>query len=809
MRDFTASISRLNGFISLKSYGLALLLVVVSSYSKAETYELRYDKPAEKWTEALPVGNGRLGAMIYGGTAHEIIQFNEETLWTGQPHDYAHVGAWQFLSEIRNLLWSGQQKEAHSLANQEFMSKPLGQQAYQPFGTIRLDFPNHQNFSNYQRNLTLDNALSTVTYEIDGTQFKREVFASFPDQAILIKITANKPNALNFSVSLGCPHQTHNITTSSKSITLTGKANNYPNNNYEKKGNFKYPLSKVTFEGRLIVENTGGKTLLQGDSIRILQANTVVLKLVAATNFVNYNDLSGNPTARCATYLKKLKGKKYETLQARHIADYQSLYKRLTIDLGRSELSNRCTNERLNTYSQDLDPNLVALLYQYGRYLMISSSRPGTQPANLQGIWNDQLAPPWDSKYTTNINAEMNYWIAETTNLSECAQPLFGMIKDLSITGRKVAKEHYNLPGWAFHHNTDIWRGAAPINGSDHGIWMGGSGWICEHLWWHYEFTGDKKFLLKKAYPIMKGAAEFYAAYLVPDPKHPEWLISGPSNSPENGGLVMGPTMDHQIIRNLFTNTIEAGKILGIDSDFCTMLKEKKSKIAPNQIGKYGQLQEWMEDKDNPKSDHRHVSHLWGLHPGSEISPLTTPELAQACKVTLQQRGDEGTGWSRAWKINFWARLLDGNHAYLLLNKLMIPSTESDKVNMSQGGGLYPNLFDAHPPFQIDGNFGATSGITEMILQSQLRDANGTYFLDLLPALPSGLPNGKITGLVARGGFEVDIAWQAGNLTSVLVRSRIGSSLNLRYQGKITSIPTKKGKTYLFSSSNGILKAIE
>ena len=388
------------------------------------------------------------------------------------------------------------------------------------------------------------------------------------------------------------------------------------------------------------------------------------------------------------------------------------------------------------------------------------------------------------------------------TNLSECTQPLFEMLKDLSVTGQNVAKEHYNQKGWILHHNTDIWRGAAPINASNHGVWMGGSGWMCEHLWWHYEYTGDKKFLSETAYPIMKGAAEFYAGFLVPDPKHPEWLVSGPSNSPENGGLVMGPTMDHQIIRNLFANTIEAAKLLGVDAQFSAMLQEKMAKIAPNQIGKYGQLQEWVEDKDDPYSQHRHVSHLWGLHPGNEISPLTTPELAEACKVVLQHRGDEGTGWSRAWKINFWARLLDGDHAYLILNNLILPSFTPDAVNMNEGGGLYPNLFDAHPPFQIDGNFGATSGITEMLLQTHLRDKNGDYFLDILPALPTKLANGKVTGLVARGGFEVSIEWKNSSLVSLQIISKNGNNLNVRYKGKIVTLSSQKGKVYKFTPAN-------
>ena len=756
---------------------------------------LWYDKPATNWTEALPVGNGRLGAMVYGGTEKETIQFNEETLWTGQPHDYAHEGAHEVFDELRKLLWDGKQAEAHELGNERFMSQPFGQFCYQPFGNILLDFPNHKNVTNFQRKLDLEDAISTVLYKIDEVKYKREVFASEPDQAIVVRIESSEKGVLNFTAGMDSPHSNYNVSVNGDIITISGKANNYPKGKTRKGA--PYPESKTTFEARLKVINEGGELVQNEKNIKVVNAKSATLILVAATSFVDFNDISANPTELCKNYLNNLSGKSYSSLKSEHLADYQNLFSRVDLDLGKSEISNRPTNERLISFKQDEDPSLVSLLFQYGRYLLISSSREGTQPANLQGIWNDKLSPSWDSKYTININTEMNYWPAEITNLSELVDPVIQMVEDLAVTGQKVAKEHYNLDGWVTHHNTDLWRGAAPINNANHGIWPVGGAWLSQHLWWHYQFTGDKEYLKNRAYPILKEASIFFADYLVPDPKNPEWLVSGPSNSPELGGLVMAPTMDHQIIRNLLGNTIEAAEILGVDADFAEMLKEKRDKIAPNLIGQHGQLQEWLIDNDDPKNKHRHVSHLWGLHPGNEIHPLTTPDLAEACKVTLSHRGDGGTGWSRAWKINFWARLLDGDHSFLLLKNLMVPSI-TQETDMRDKGGLYYNLFDAHPPFQIDGNFGATSGITEMLLQSHLRDETGDFYQDILPALPSELSKGKVSGIKGRGGFEINISWENGNLVSVEVKSLLGNKLKLRYSGKLISQETEKGESYSF-----------
>ena len=503
---------------------------------------LWYNKPAEDWTEALPIGNGRLGAMIYGGTKEEIIQFNEETLWTGQPHDYAHNDAHKYLDEIRQLLWKGKQKKAHALGNEHFMSEPFGQFCYQPFGNILLDFTGHENAINYKRQLNLKDAVSSVYYEVDGVKFKRDIFTSTPDQITVVRIEADKKGEVNFSATMDSPHTKYEVSVEGDEIVLKGLANNYPK---EQVRQGTYPESKVTFEARLKVINEGGELVQNGNSIQIKNAKSATLYLVAATSFVDFSDISGDPAKRCADYLSAIDGKSYNEIKTNHIADYQKLYSRVNLDLGESEISKRPTDERLNTFKQDEDPSMVALLYQYGRYLLISSSRPGTQPANLQGIWNDKLSPPWDSKYTININTEMNYWPAEITNLSELADPVIKMVEDLAVTGQNIAKEHYNMKGWVTHHNTDIWRGAAPINNANHGVWPSGGAWLSQHLWWHYQFTGDKEYLRNRAYPILKEASKFFAEYLVPDPKNQEWLVSGPSNSPEIGGMVMAPTMDH------------------------------------------------------------------------------------------------------------------------------------------------------------------------------------------------------------------------------------------------------------------------
>ena len=745
--------------------------------------KLWYQQPAQEWAESLPVGNGRLGAMIFGGTASERLQFNEDTLWTGQPHEYQHGGAVAYLPIVRKLLFEGKQREAEKLAGQQMMSVPLRQEKYQPFGDLRLSFPGHNQPADYRRELDIDSGLATVRYRAGDTEFVREVFCSFPDQVIVVRLTCDKPGQLTFSAKLDSPH--------SDSQTLA------VDNTLALRGGIKEPKSNVLkFEARLGWRAAGGEVELMDDALEVKGADSVTLVLTAATSYKNFKDVTADPADICRRTIKAVAGRNYEALRETHIADHRKLFRRAAFELGTTEAAGQPTDKRIENFAKQDDPQLMELYFQYGRYLLIASSRPGSQPANLQGIWNDKLAPPWDSKWTTNINTEMNYWPVEVTNLSECHEALFDMLDDVAETGRKTAMAHYGCRGWVLHHNTDLWRGTAPINASNHGIWVTGGAWLCQDLWERYAFTGDKEFLRKRAYPLMKGAATFFVDFLIKDPKT-GWMISTPSNSPENGGLVAGPTMDHQIIRDLFNNCIEASVILGVDKDFRDKLADLRAKIAPNQIGQYGQLQEWLEDKDNPKNKPRHISHLFGLHPGKEITRRGTPSLFAAARKSLELRGDGGTGWSMAWKVNFWARFEDGDHAYKMLSSLLTPQR------------MYPNMFDAHPPFQIDGNFGGTAGIAEMLLQSHTGEVH------LLPALPTAWPAGHINGLMARGGFEVDIDWMDGKLNECIIHSKLGNKCRVRSSGpvqvtdngkpvnatmleeNVVQFDTKAGRTYV------------
>lgn len=743
----------------------------LQSIQAQDDLRLFYDKPASVWTEALPVGNGSLGAMIYGGVAQEHIQFNEETLWAGKPHDYSNKGASAYLAEIRQLLTEGKQLAAQNLAQKEFMSEPLKQVPYQPFGDLYIDFLEHDTYTDYTRVLDLENAISTVSYKIKEVVYTREVLASFPDQIIAVNLSASKSKALNFDIWLDAVHDTKAVKSSGTSQTLEVKV---------KDGVLK-GVATITVQ-------TNGQLQAVNGKLKITNASKATIYLSAATNYKSFNDVSGNPDQIVKEILAKVGTESYKKIKAKHTKDYQSLFHRFQIDFGDNGQSAVVTNKRIyDFWKSENDPQLISLYVQYARYLMIASSRPGSKPPTLQGIWNDKLNPPWFSSYTSNINLEMNYWPVEIANLSECHEPLFDFIDDVSKTGKIVAKEHYGAEGWAVHHNIDIWRGAAPVNASHHGIWLSAGGWLSSHIWEHYLFTGDIAFL-KEYYPLLRDASLFYTQFLYKDP-NTGYLISSPSNSPEIGGLVAGPTMDHQIIRALFKSNIEAAKILKVDQEFSEKLLDMLPKIAPNQIGKHGQLQEWLEDKDNPENHHRHVSHLWAVYPGNGINYEETPDLMEAAKQSLEYRGDNGTGWSLAWKVNFWARFLDGNRAYKLLHGLLSPAEEPLRENK---GGSYPNLFDAHPPFQIDGNFGGASGILEMLLQSHLGK------ITLLPAVPDALANGRVSGIVARGGFELTFRWKNAVLQEVEVLSKNGGTCILEYKNKRIEFETKKGKTYQF-----------
>lgn len=755
----------------------SLFFISYVSYGQ-QNLKLWYKQPSKQWEDALPVGNGKLAAMVFGGVKTERIQFNEETLWTGEPRSYAHNGASQYLTQIRTLLNEGKQKEAEDLATKEFMGEPMRQMAYQAFGDLYLDFSDHENISDYKRELDLNEGISRIDYKSNGVKFSREVFASFPAKAIFVHLKSDQSGKLNFALRLDAIHTNKKVTVNDNELTLHVKVDNGILEGVAK--------VKVVTDGK--VKHADGK-------ISVEDATTATLILSAATNYIDYKTVTGKPQDITSTVLKNIIG--YDQVKKTHIADYQKLFSRFHIDFPINEDSFLPTDERLLKFKDTSDdPAFLALYVQYARYLLITSSRPGTHPANLQGKWNDKLKPSWDSKYTVNINTEMNYWPVEMTNLSELHQPLFEMIKDLSQTGAEVAREHYDAAGWLVHHNTDIWRGAAPINASNHGIWVTGGAWLSLHLWEHYRFTQDKVFLKQTAYPLMKGAAQFFVNFLVKDPKT-GFLISSPSNSPEIGGLVAGPTMDHQIIRGLFMACIESAKILNTDAGFASKLKTMIPQIAPNRIGRAGQLQEWNTDMDDTTSHHRHVSHLWGVYPGEEITPTKTPDLLKAAKKSLEFRGDDGTGWSLAWKINYWARFLDGDHAYTMIRKLFNPIMDASVKK--GGGGSYPNLFDAHPPFQIDGNFGGAAGILECLVQSHQEEIN------LLPALPTALPDGKINGLVTRGAFEITLEWKSGKLVSAHILSKTGNKCKVRYGNKFIEFGTAKGKTYHLSSDLKIM----
>jgi alpha-L-fucosidase 2 len=940
--------------VNKKKYLLAFLLLISMKLLVAQDLKLWYKQPAVKWTEALPLGNGRIGAMLFGGVENDRIQFNEETLWSGEPRSYSRPGASEYLDSIRNLLFAGKQKEAEAMAEKQFMGlksfeadksswiktvttdkkmaaekfddskwktitvphwdgwetvgfealdgavwlrtsfvlsddwnkkdmvldlnrirdwdytyvngtlvgsqqntegrkytvdkkllhkginsiailvlnfsnkggmygykdtaqhigiypvkkaedkislngqwkyyvlndnpPPVGtyQADYQPFGDLNLQFANTTGFTNYKRELDISDAVAATTYSLNGVDYKRAYFVSAVNQALVINLTANKKASISFNAVLSSVHRNYSVTQlNNNSIILSVKVRN----------------GILQGKSYLQVLLKGGSVKINNGKLIIENADEATLYLTAGTTYKNYKDVTADAAQPCIKALASVKGKTYEQVKSAHINEYQKWFNTFSISLGDVSKATLPTEERLRDFNNGNDPSFAALYTQFGRYLLIASSRPGTRPANLQGIWNDLTNPPWGSKYTTNINAEMNYWPAELLNLSSMHEPLFKMIEELAVTGKKTAKDHYNAPGWVLHHNTDLWRGTAPINAANHGIWVTGGAWLCQHLWEHYLFTQDKTFLKNKAYPIMKEAALFFNNFLVKDPAT-GYFISTPSNSPEQGGLVAGPTMDHQIIRNLFSNVIAAGEALNVDAPLRKTLKEKYKRIAPNIIGKYGQLQEWMKDVDDSTNKHRHISHLWGMYPGNEINFDATPALMNAAKHSLLYRGDAATGWSLGWKINCWARFKDAEHAFKMVKMLLSPAERASKngdllltSGETSGAGSYANLFDAHPPFQIDGNFGGAAGIGEMLLQSH------TQFIDILPALPAAFANGEVKGICARGGFVMDIKWSNGKLEYVKVLSKAGLPLQLRYNDIPKYYTTEKNGVYKFDAS--------
>ena len=746
--------------------------------SKGGKHKLWYDKPAKVWNEALPIGNGRLGAMIYGDPVNEKIQLNEETFWSGGPSRNDNPNALKALPEIRQLIFDGKSHEAEKMVNQNMLTELHGSK-YQTVGNLNLVFNGHENYSDYYRELNIENALFTTTYQVDGITYKREMFASQPDQVIVVRLSASTPGKLNFTASMDGPLQKSVNAIGNNTIELTGLSETHEG-----------VSGQVKFNALSRIVNTGGTTSVDSDKIKVTGASEVVIFISIATNFVDYKTLTANETEKSKAYLEKAEKKPFVELKNSHIAAYQKYYNRVSLDLGTSAAAQLPTDVRIRDFAKNNDPELVSMYFQFGRYLLISSSQPGGQPANLQGIWNESTNPAWDSKYTININTEMNYWPAEKCNLSELHEPLFRMVRELSESGRETAKTMYGARGWVVHHNTDIWRISGVVDGAFWGMWPMGGVWLSQHLWERYLYSGDLTFL-ESVYPILKSACEFYQDFLIEEPTH-KWLVVSPSNSPENApagrsSICAGATMDNQLLFDLFTHTIKAAKLLNKDQGFAADLKILLDRLPPMQIGKHGQLQEWMEDLDSPDDKHRHVSHLYGLHPSNQISPYRTPELFDASRTTLIHRGDVSTGWSMGWKVNFWARLLDGNHAMKLIKDQL---TLVDPVR-SRSGGTYPNFLDAHPPFQIDGNFGCTAGIAEMLLQSH----DGA--IHFLPALPDEWKNGEITGIRTPGGFEVSFVWENARVTRIEIKSTLGGNCRIRVPN---AVALSEGKPLISAS---------
>ncbi|MDF2932104.1 MAG: glycoside hydrolase family 95 protein [Chryseobacterium sp.] len=743
------------------------ICIFISGFSPAQKggkYKLWYDKPAKQWVEALPVGNGRLAAMVFGDPLKERLQLNEGTFWSGGPSRNDNPDGPKVLDSIRYYLFNGNYKRAEILSNKGLTAKTLNGSAFQNIGDLNLDFNNLGDIKDYYRELDIEKAITTTTFSSNGIHYKREVFASIPDNVIVIKLSSDKKNALNFNAGFNSELKKNTEAIDANTLQMDGLSSTLDG-----------VQGQVKFNALAKLITKGGKTSVSGNGISVNNADEVMILISIATNFTDYKTLNTDEVSKSKKYISQSETKNFNTLFKNHLNAYQNYFKRVDFNLGTSPASQFPTDLRVKNFVTSYDPELVSLYYQFGRYLLISSSQPGGQPANLQGIWNNSNKPAWDSKYTININTEMNYWPAEKTNLPEMHEPLIQMVKDLSESGKETAKTMYKSRGWVAHHNTDIWRITGVVDFANAGMWPMGSAWLSQHLWEKYLYSGDKNYL-KSIYPVLKSATQFYEDFLIEEPTH-KWLVVSPSMSPENipqgnkgSALASGNTMDNQLMFDLFSKTKKVAQILNLDSDKIPVWNTIISKLPPMKIGRYGQLQEWMEDWDNPKDNHRHVSHLYGLFPSNQINPVTTPELFDASKTVLLHRGDVSTGWSMGWKINLWAKLLDGNHANKLIKDQL---TLVEKDGWGEKGGTYPNLFDAHPPFQIDGNFGCTSGITEMLLQTQ----NGS--IDILPALPDEWKNGNISGLKTYGGFEVSIVWKDNQATEVIIKSNLGGNCRI------------------------------